>query len=121
MRTCLGKVTKGKAMFSRLHIAVLWIMLLFVGVPLVRPQASDVLPAPLYFVRYTDQIWRIERDATTLTQITQEDNPVTAFDTGSCPDDRVPGFYVVPTGSLVARQHTPAGAGAHAALPGHKL
>jgi hypothetical protein len=40
-----------------------------------------VLPAPLYYLNSADsQIWRIERDGVTKTQITRESTPVTGFD-----------------------------------------
>jgi hypothetical protein len=41
----------------------------------------DPLPAPLYFVAFADgQIWRMERDGQTLTQITFEASPILAYD-----------------------------------------
>jgi hypothetical protein len=44
-------------------------------------QDSDVLPAPLYFLDSpTDEIWRMETDGATVTQITDEDAPVIQFD-----------------------------------------
>jgi hypothetical protein len=67
-------------MASRFTLYVLWIMLIISGIVPASAQSPDVLPAPLYFIRYSDQIWRMETDATTLTQITQEDQPVTYFD-----------------------------------------
>jgi hypothetical protein len=69
MRACLGKVTKGWATCSRLHFAVLWIMLLFGGVPVARPQSPDLLPGSLYLIREDDQIWCMEVDGEMLTQI----------------------------------------------------
>lgn len=39
-----------------------------------------VLPAPLYLIGEDDQIWRIETDGVTSTQITNEAEPVTDFD-----------------------------------------
>src|SRR3990172_336679 len=40
-----------------------------------------VLPVPLYYLNSADsQIWRIERDGVTKTQITRESTPVTGFD-----------------------------------------
>jgi Tol biopolymer transport system component len=39
----------------------------------------DVLPAPLYFIAADGQIWRMERDAVTMVQITTEPVPVTDF------------------------------------------
>ena len=45
------------------------------------PAAAEVLPAPLYFISAADgQIWRVERDGVTLTQITREEAPVTYYD-----------------------------------------
>jgi hypothetical protein len=39
------------------------------------------LPAPLYFVAFADgQVWRLERDGQTLTQITFEASPIIAYD-----------------------------------------
>jgi hypothetical protein len=46
-----------------------------------EPAAEGLLPAPLYFISAADsQIWRVERDGTTLTQVTREATPVTYFD-----------------------------------------
>ena len=48
-----------------------------------QPAASIVLPAPLYYLApngTTQQIWRIETDGTTRTQITQEAAGVSDFD-----------------------------------------
>lgn len=47
--------------------------------PSVEPE-TGVLPAPLYFIADDRQIWRVEIDGTTLTQITSEASPVTNFD-----------------------------------------
>lgn len=49
------------------------------------PPATEVqattLPAPLYFINSTDsQIWRIEPDGVSQTQITREPAPITGFD-----------------------------------------
>jgi hypothetical protein len=52
-------------------------------VPTQPPAVPAVLPAPLYFLAPggpTPQIWRIESDGTTRTQITQEAAGVTDFD-----------------------------------------
>ncbi len=65
---------------SRLPGCFLLIMLIIAGVSPAYAQSPDALPAPLYFIRYNDQIWRMETDATTLTQITEEENPITYFD-----------------------------------------
>ncbi len=50
----------------------------------VQPTATPtpgVLPAPLYYLNSVDsQIWRIERDGVTKTQITRESAPVAGFD-----------------------------------------
>ena len=49
--------------------------------PTNTPQPAGVLPAPLYFLSAADQqIWRIEPDGKTLTQITHETVPVIVFD-----------------------------------------
>lgn len=47
--------------------------------PTTEPDPG-VLPAPLYFLADDQQIWRVETDGTTLTQITSEESPVTFFD-----------------------------------------
>ncbi|MBI3360258.1 MAG: PD40 domain-containing protein [Chloroflexi bacterium] len=42
-----------------------------------------ILPRPIYFIANrigSDQVWRVETDAKTLTQITKEEKPVTDFD-----------------------------------------
>jgi Tol biopolymer transport system component len=67
-------------MLSRFSLCALLIMLSIVTMATVYGQSTDVLPAPLYFIRHNDQIWRMETDATTLTQITHEEAPVTNFD-----------------------------------------
>lgn len=45
------------------------------------PVQAEVLPAPVYFISSADsQLWRVERDGTTLTQLTTEAAPVTYYD-----------------------------------------
>jgi dipeptidyl aminopeptidase/acylaminoacyl peptidase len=45
------------------------------------PANSAVMPAPVYFISFADgQLWRVERDGTTLTQITNEAAAVTYYD-----------------------------------------
>jgi hypothetical protein len=45
------------------------------------PSSGASLPAPVYFINTEDsQIWRVETDGVSLTQITSEDAPVTDFD-----------------------------------------
>ena len=52
--------------------------------PTLPPAAPTVLPAPLYYLApgddATQQIWRIETDGTTRTQITQEAADISDFD-----------------------------------------
>jgi hypothetical protein len=51
--------------------------------PTQQPEAPIVLPAPLYYLvssGTTQQIWRIETDGTTRTQVTQEAAGVSDFD-----------------------------------------
>ncbi|MGE5250052.1 MAG: NBR1-Ig-like domain-containing protein [Bacteroidota bacterium] len=62
---------------------------LVVQIQLVQPDPS-LLPQPLYFVagtRETAQLWRMETDAHTVTQVTNGPDPVLAFDIA--PDGRV--------------------------------
>jgi hypothetical protein len=42
--------------------------------------AAGALPAPLYFLGDNSQIWRLEVDATTLTQVTSETATISEFD-----------------------------------------
>lgn len=45
------------------------------------PEVEGVLPAPLYFIAAADeQLWRVERDGQTLTQITHEGESLKDFD-----------------------------------------
>lgn len=48
--------------------------------PTEEPAPAGVLPAPLYFIRDDGQVWRVEVDGATLTQITSEPAQVDAFD-----------------------------------------
>lgn len=53
-----------------------------VATPTALPTAvaGDLLPAPLYYENPDDnQVWRVERDGVTLTQISQEAAPVEAY------------------------------------------
>lgn len=52
-------------------------------IPTLAPtsETPPVLPAPLYFISASDQqIWRVSRDGVTLTRITNEPAPITAYD-----------------------------------------
>jgi Tol biopolymer transport system component len=44
------------------------------------PQPQTVLPAPLYFLGENDQIMRLEADGLYVTQVTNEEQPITSFD-----------------------------------------
>jgi dipeptidyl aminopeptidase/acylaminoacyl peptidase len=47
----------------------------------VAPPTINILPAPVYFINAEDsQIWQVEVDGVSVTQITSEDTPVTDFD-----------------------------------------
>jgi Tol biopolymer transport system component len=53
--------------------------------PPEQPQSTatgsqTVLPAPVYFIGQDGQIWRLEADGATISQITHEPAPVTEFD-----------------------------------------
>ncbi|MFL5801066.1 MAG: peptidoglycan-binding protein [Roseiflexaceae bacterium] len=50
-----------------------------VAAPTTAAPSSALLPAPLYFIR-EEQIWRLERDGQTLSQLTAEVLPVQEFD-----------------------------------------
>jgi hypothetical protein len=60
------------------RLFIVWMALLAASA--VQGQSADVLPAPLYFIRDNDQVWRMEQDVATLTQITHEASPITHFD-----------------------------------------
>jgi hypothetical protein len=51
------------------------------AVPTAAAPSGALLPAPLYFLR-AGQIWRVERDGQTLSQLTSEILPITEFDVG---------------------------------------
>jgi len=49
--------------------------------PTPVPEQSDLLPAPLYYLNPADsQVWRVEQDGVTLTQISREVAPVDQYD-----------------------------------------
>lgn len=49
--------------------------------PTASPDADLLLPAQVYYISSTDtQLWRLERDGTTQTQITREPSPITGYD-----------------------------------------
>ncbi len=50
------------------------------SIPAPVATAPGVLPAPVYFLGNNSQIWRLEPDGSTLTQITNEPQPIRYFD-----------------------------------------
>jgi Tol biopolymer transport system component len=73
-----------------------------VATTVTLPSGAGVLPAPLLFLSNrggSDQIWRLDVDAVTLTQLTNEPAPVTRFDV-SAADGRI--AYVSNNDLLIA-------------------
>ncbi|MCC9074783.1 SH3 domain-containing protein [Litorilinea aerophila] len=67
------------------------------------PAANDapLLPAPLYFIGENGQIMRLEVDGTTLTQITNEAEPVTDFDLSPYGSGALPRLVYVSGNALI--------------------
>jgi len=79
------------------------------------PPAVATLPAPIYYINADDsQIWRVEVDGITLTQVTDEDAPVAEFDVS--PHD---GALVYVSGNQLIYASTALGGTRSVLIPGN--